>query len=61
MKPVAKTKAKVQQRPAETTTIVSGIVAVAALLRFHITQDQGAAIVAVVAAIPAVVSYIKDR
>lgn len=52
---------KVKQRPAETTTIVAGIIAAASLVGYHLTGDQAAAIVAVVAAVPAVVTFIKAR
>jgi hypothetical protein len=59
--PVKAVKTKVKKRPAETTTIVAGIVGVATLVGFHLTTEQAVAIVAVVAAVPAVVTFFRAR
>jgi hypothetical protein len=53
--------AKAKQRPAETTTIVAGIVGVATLVGFNLTAEQATAIVAVLAAVPAVITFFHAR
>jgi len=52
---------KLTERPAETTSFVAAIVAAAAALGLDLDEDTRAALIAVVGAIGAVVTWIVER
>lgn len=56
-----KAKRTVKRRPAETATIVAAIVALLAAVGVNLTDVQYQALVAVIALVPAVVTWWKAR
>lgn len=63
MKPIKKAKETVAKRPAETAGVSLSVVVGAALALFgvDVSPAQAGAIVALLSAVPAVVSWLKDR
>ena len=64
MKPVAKTRETVKRRPAETSTGIAGAVIVIVLWAFGIERvpvEVATALAVVVGALPAVVTWFRER
>ena len=63
MKPVTKTRETVKRRPAETSGVLAAAVVTVALYAFSLEPPPNvvAALVVLVGAIPAAVSWFKDR
>jgi hypothetical protein len=63
VKPIKKAKETVAKRPAETAGVSLSVVVGAALALFgvDVSPAQAGAIVALLSAVPAVVSWLKDR
>jgi hypothetical protein len=61
MKAHKQVAAKVAERPAESATIVAGIIAVLAAFNITLTPTQYELVVAAVALVPAVVTYLRSK